>query len=98
MKQASRTASVLALFGLLFVLNALPAFATDESEPPAEGTSGQMAPAVTVPLPDETEAPLDWTYRYMIPTAIALGVVVIVIISAQYFTQVVRKRYRIVEE
>jgi hypothetical protein len=97
MKPARRVVSLLGLFGLLFALMALPAFATDETEP-SEGSTGQIEPAVQVSTPDEAPPELDWTYRYMIPTAIALGVIVIVITSGQYFTQVVRKRYRILEE
>ena len=97
MKPASRVASALVLIGLLSIFLALPAIAGEESEPSGAST-GQMEPAVPTTLPQETEEELDWTYRYMIPTAIALGVVVIVLTSAQYFTQVVRKRYRIVEE
>ena len=97
MKPASRVASVLVFIGLLLTLLALPAIAGGGSEPSGAST-GQMEPAVPITVPEEKEAQLDWTYRYMIPTAIGLGVVVIALTSAQYFTQVVRKRYRIVEE
>ena len=55
-------------------------------------------PAVPVTTPDTTEPLPDWTYRYMVPTAIALAVLVVVITCVQYFTRVVRRRYRIVEE
>jgi hypothetical protein len=48
-------------------------------------------PEATDPLPD-------WTYRYMIPTGIVLAVLVIVMTTIQYFTRVVRRRYRIVKE
>ena len=97
-------ASLLALFALVALL-ALPAVATEDeapapepiSEESEEGSSG-LEPAV--PIPDESEAEVvpDWTYRYLVPTGIALAVVVIIITSIQYFTNVVRKRYRIVEE
>lgn len=57
-----------------------------------------LTPAVDAAR-EETPAPLaDWTYRYMIPTGLALAAVVILIVSIKYFTDVVRKRYRIVEE
>jgi len=105
---AIRRAFVLALV-LLAVLafSMLPALATEgETEPPAstptETTTGEatdgMEPAVPVEPEAPDEASRDWTYRYMIPTGIVLGVIVIVATSAQYFTSVVRKRYRIVEE
>lgn len=104
------TRRVLALALVLFAvlaLSTLPALATEgETEPPAETptetTAGEvtdgMEPAVPVEPDAPDEAAQDWTYRYMIPTGIALGVIVIVITSAQYFTSVVRKRYRIVKE
>lgn len=57
-----------------------------------------LEPAVPIEVAPETETLLDWTYRYLIPTALLLGVVVIVLTSVRYFTNVVRKRYRIVEE
>jgi hypothetical protein len=105
---AIRRAFVLALV-LLAVLafSMLPALATEgETEPPAstptETTAGEAADGMEPAVPVEPEAPeeasQDWTYRYMIPTGIVLGVIVIVATSAQYFTSVVRKRYRIVEE
>ena len=97
MKPASRVASVLVLAGLFLTLLALPAIAGGGSEP-SSASVAQMEPAVPISVPPEAEAELDWTYRYMIPTAIALGVVVIVVTSAQYFIHVVRKRYRTVEE
>ena len=97
MKPASRVASALVPVGLLVALLALPAVAVEGDESSGAPT-GQMEPAVPTTAPPETEAQLDWTYRYMIPTAIGLGVVVIVLTSAQYFTRVVRKRYRIVDE
>jgi hypothetical protein len=66
---------------------------TGESE-----VSGDLTPAVEINEDAPDESNLDWTYRYMIPTGILLGAVVIVITAGQYFMQVVRKRYRIVEE
>ena len=65
---------------------------------PALGQEGELEPAVPVEPPPDTETLLEWTYRFLIPTALLLGVAVIVITSIRYFTNVVRKRYRIVEE
>lgn len=55
-------------------------------------------PAVPITTPAPTPPLPDWTYRYMVPTGIAIALVIAVITSVQYFTRVVRKRYRIVEE
>ncbi|HZD22673.1 MAG TPA: hypothetical protein VE569_04635 [Acidimicrobiia bacterium] len=57
-----------------------------------------LTPAVEVSDNEAAEPPADWTYRYIIPTGLALAAVVIVITAIKYFTDVVRKRYRIVQE
>lgn len=58
----------------------------------------ELEPAVPIEPPPDSEAILEWTYRYLIPTALVLGVLVILMTSIRYFTNVVRKRYRIIEE
>lgn len=103
MKRISRIAILAVLVGAMLVLVATPLLATEETEEtvPAEDTvpvTSDIEPAVPVTAPTAAETPLDWTYRYMIPTGIALAVLVIVITTVQYFTSVVRKRYRIVKE
>ncbi|HEY7469957.1 MAG TPA: hypothetical protein VIC07_10575 [Acidimicrobiia bacterium] len=102
MKRLRRVASLgLAAIALASSL-ASPALATEEttttqvSEEPA--VTSDVEPAVPVTTADASETPLDWTYRYMIPTGIVLAVLVILITTIQYFTSVVRKRYRIVKE
>jgi hypothetical protein len=106
MKRHSRIAILLVVVGAFLALAAFPVLATEETEPttPAGETEETVAvtsdvePAVPITTETSTEAPLDWTYRYMIPTGIVLAVLVIVVTTVQYFTSVVRKRYRIVEE
>ena len=61
------------------------------------GPASGVEPAVPMTTPEPTESLPDWTYRYMIPTGIVLAVLVIVMTTIQYFTRVVRKRYRIVK-
>ena len=83
------------------VLAVSPVLATGEetdeaTEAPAVTTDVEPAVQVTTPAP--SEATPDWTYRYMVPTGLLLAVVIIVITSIQYFTRVVRGRYRIIEE
>ena len=101
MKRTGRISAVLVAIAALFVLMAGPAFAQDEeetTEPTTISESSGLVPAV--PIPDDTplEAVPDWTYRYMIPTTLALAAVIILLTSIRYFTNVVRKRYRTVEE
>lgn len=103
MKRISHIAILAVLVGAMLGLVSTPLLATEETEEtvPAEETvpvTSDIEPAVPVTVPTATETPLDWTYRYMIPTGIALAVLVIVITTVQYFTSVVRKRYRIVKE
>ena len=105
MKRFSRIAALVVLLAAHAAFMITPALATEGteeetsttvSEEPAP-TSG-IEPAVPVTTPESTEALPDWTYRYMIPTGIVLAVVVIVMTTIQYFTRVVRKRYRVVKE
>ena len=105
MKRFSRVATLVVLITAHAAFMIMPALATEVteeqtsttvSEEPAP-TSG-IEPAVPVTTPEPTEPLADWTYRYMIPTGIVLAVVVIVMTTIQYFTRVVRKRYRIVKE
>lgn len=102
MKRSSRIAILLVVAGTFLALGAAPSLGTEAStttqvsEEPAP--TSDVVPAVPVTTAEDTEAPLDWTYRYMIPTGILLAVLIIVVTTVQYFTSVVRKRYRIVKE
>jgi hypothetical protein len=92
-----RVTTLTIVLGLSLLVFAAPVLAQDEGEEPVQ-ISSDSEPAVTVTIPPPSDSTLDWTYRYLIPTALALAVLVILITSIQYFTQVVRKRYRTVEE
>ena len=101
MKRSDRISAVLVAIAALFVLIAGPAFAQDEeetTEPTIISESSGLEPAVPIPDEKPPEAVPDWTYRYMIPTTLARVAVDILLTSIRYFTDVVRKRYRIVEE
>jgi len=63
-----------------------------------EGAGANVPPpAVTVPSTAAEEETADWTYRYLIPTLLALAVVVVIATTIQYFVRVVRNRYKVVE-
>jgi hypothetical protein len=101
MRRFSRIAFLLVVAGAFFPLVTAPAFAQETTTTVAtEETvvTSDVEPAVPVTTVDATEPQLDWTYRYLIPTGIVLAVLVIVVTTIQYFTSVVRKRYRIVKE
>ena len=81
-----------------------PVLATEETTDTAATEStvasiedAGVTPAVTVPPVEADTGPDDWTYRFLIPTLIALAVIVVIATTVQYFIQVVRKRYKVVE-
>ena len=102
MARSRRVFSVLVLIGVLTSVFSLSAMAQEEGESgstDAEVISETgLEPAVPIPEEAETETVADWTYRYLIPATLVLTVVVIVLTSIRYFTNVVRNRYRTVEE
>jgi hypothetical protein len=103
MTKPGRLAAILGISAMFLIFLSLPLLATNEGggqETPTETTivTTDIQPAVEVTLPPETPAKADWTYRYLIPTGIALAILIVVATSGQYFANVVRKRYRIVEE
>jgi hypothetical protein len=89
------------LFMTIVSTLALAAEEGDEGGEPGSTTttvSSGLAPAVDAGEPEATPPETDWTYRYMIPTGLVLAAIVIVVTAIKYFTDVVRKRYRILEE
>ncbi len=91
--------SAVILLVVLTSLFTLPAGAQEEGEESTTTTTTiQVTPAVPIETPTTTPAQADWTYRFLIPTGLVLVAVVILMTSIRYFTNVVRKRYRIVEE
>jgi hypothetical protein len=107
MRRTGRNTLLLLLIAAIVTSFSLSVLAASEGE---EGAEDEGAGATTttiesglspaVPISEEVaEEPLaDWTYRYMIPTGLALAAIVILATAIKYFTDVVRKRYRIVEE
>lgn len=56
-----------------------------------------LSPAVPIEAEEAAPVEVDWTYRYMIPTGLVIAAIIILLTAIKYFTDVVRKRYRIVE-
>jgi hypothetical protein len=97
---------IIGLLGVLALFAAAPAFAADDEAEPVPiseevtdtGAVNVGDPALEVEISPEQEADVPaWTYRFLIPTLIALTVVVVAITVIQYFNQVVKARYRPVE-
>lgn len=105
MPTARRLTALSLMILALFATTVLPATATEEPTDTTAATETTVAssggsgaePAVTVPVEAADTGPDDWTYRYLIPTLIALAVLVVIATTIQYFLQVVRKRYKVVE-
>jgi hypothetical protein len=104
----SRIGTVLALVTLTWLFAPLalaqeegpatPVAGTETTVAEAPATTSGLEPAVPIENEDEAAATPDWTYRYLIPTALALTVLIVLFTSIRYFSDVVRKRYRVVEE
>ncbi|MGH9166948.1 MAG: hypothetical protein ACRD02_03825 [Acidimicrobiia bacterium] len=103
--------STLLRWALASIVMLAPAVSVWAAEPPsllAQQTTTQAEtttvpagpapqPAVTT-IPEEPESPENaWTYRYLVPTAVLLGVVTAIGIIIAYFFKVTRSRYRVVE-
>ncbi len=99
MKRLSRVLAAAIVVGALFSI-AATAFAQETSTTVTETSVPQVdfEPAVPVTEPAPTQPLPDWTYRYMVATGLVIALLVVVLTTVQYFTRVVRKRYRIVEE
>ena len=62
-----------------------------------EGESELPIPSIVIE--EEVEEPEDpaWTYKFLIPTSVAIATIVILGNVIQYFRQVTRKRYKVKE-
>ena len=62
-----------------------------------EGENELPIPAIVIE--EEVEEPEDpaWTYKFLIPTSVAIATIVILGNVIQYFRQVTRKRYKVKE-
>ncbi|MGH8937642.1 MAG: hypothetical protein ACRDXD_15515 [Acidimicrobiia bacterium] len=104
--------STLLRWALASIVMLAPAVSVWAAEPPsllAQQTTTTQAETTTVPagpapqpavttIPEEPESPENaWTYRYLVPTAVLLGVVTAIGIIIAYFFKVTRSRYRVVE-
>ena len=101
MSKPARKSLLVVVTALMVMSLAVPALAQSEGDGGAGSTtttvSSGLTPAVEVSS-DQTPPPqADWTYRYLIPTGLALAVIIVLLTAVKYFTDVVRKRYRTVE-
>ena len=95
---------LLALIAAFVLVPAVAGAVEDSGEggeterPEVEEVDFDGEPAVIVDLdPEEEEAAPAWTYRFLIPTLMALTMVLVAFIVIRYFTEVVKGRQRPVE-
>jgi len=91
------------LIGLVIILNpfylALADNHTqDEGSQQVEEVNDIPVPALVIEDPPEQIEDIDWTYRYLIPTTVAIATLVVLGNIIQYFRQVTRKRYKVIEK
>lgn len=105
MSRMRRNSLMILLAGILIAGSSLVAVAAEEGaeeDGAAETTTttidSGLEPAVSLDGESPVEPQSEWTYRYLIPTGLALAAIIILFTAVKYFTDVVRKRYRIVEE
>lgn len=104
MSRTGRNSLLVLVIGVLVAGLSMMALAAEEDDGAADdGTTTTIAdtgliPAVQMDGGDEAPAQADWTYRYLIPTGLALAAIIVLVTAVKYFTDVVRKRYRIIEE
>ena len=75
-----------------------PAILSEESEEKEGLPEGVPEPAVLVTNNEGIPEEPAWTYRYLIPTSVAIATIIILGNVIEYFRKVVKKRYKIVEE
>lgn len=77
-----------------------PAFSSTLIINGEERTFYEDEPVPAIVIEEEVEAEEDsaWTYRFLIPTSVAIAVLVIIGNVIQYFRQVTRKRYKVIEK
>jgi hypothetical protein len=106
MTRLGRNSFLLIVVGLLVAGSSLIAIAAEEGGDDEGGGTDSSTTTINsglspaVPIVEEEAAPelADWTYRYIVPTGLALAAIIVLVTAIKYFTDVVRKRYRIVDE
>jgi len=87
---------------LLFMTPAITAMADEhmEEDETQQGTMSENlpVPAIVIEEPPEQIEDVAWTYRFLIPTTVAIATLVILGNIIQYFRQVTRKRYKVIEK
>ena len=71
-----------------------------EEDETQQGTMSENlpVPAIVIEEPPEQIEDVAWTYRFLIPTTVAIATLVILGNVSQYFRQKKKKRYKVIEK
>ena len=60
----------------------------------------EQTPIPAIVIEEEVDVPEDpqWTYKFLIPTSVAIATLVIIGNIVQYFRQVTKKRYKVIKK
>ena len=85
-------------FILILLIN-VTAFSTS-SNLPNLADEHEQTPVPAIVIQEEVEVPEDpqWTYKFLIPTSVAIATLVILGNIVQYFRQVTKKRYKVIKK
>ena len=87
------------LFGVFLLMSpAVPLLADNHNGEDNSIPENLPVPAIIVEEPPEQIEDVAWTYRFLIPTTVAIATLVILGNIIQYFRQVTRKRYKVIEK
>ena len=84
-------------FIFLFINSHAFAFPNDSS---SFTDDHEQIPVPAIVIEEEIEVPEDpqWTYKFLIPTSVAIATLVIIGNIVQYFRQVTKKRYKLIKK
>ena len=84
-------------FIFLFINSHALAFPNDSS---SFTDDHEQPPRPAMVIEEEIEVPEDphWTYKFLIPTSVAIATLVIIGNIVQYFRQVTKKRYKVIKK
>ena len=88
----------MAIFFILLFINSNAFAITNYSSSFTDNHEQTPVPAIVIE--EEVEVPEDpqWTYKFLIPTSVAIATLVIIGNIVQYFRQVTKKRYKVIKK
>ena len=91
------------VLSLFLIMTPVASVLADDHIEENETQQGEMnenlpVPAIVIEEPPEQIEDVAWTYRFLIPTTVAIATLVILGNVIQYFRQVTRKRYKVIEK